>query len=172
MTILHVLEVPHPNLRQIAESVTVVNDDIRQIAKDMLETMYEDDGAGLAAIQVNIKKRIVVMDISDRRDAPLVFINPEIVEHGELRDAKEGCLSIPDYYEAVPRYSWVKVKALNEKGEPFVMEGEGLFAQCIHHETDHLNGILFIDYLSAFKRNRIVDKLEKIAKKKLKNRPL
>jgi peptide deformylase len=172
MTVLQVLEIPHLGLREIAESVAVVDDEIRQIAADMLETMYADEGAGLAAIQVNMRKRIVVMDVSDSRKEPLIFINPEILEQGELCDAREGCLSVPDFYEIVPRYSWVKVQALNEKGETFVMEGKGLFAQCMHHEMDHLNGILFIDYLSAFKRNRIVSKLEKLAKQKLKNRPL
>jgi peptide deformylase len=172
MSTLKVLEIPDPHLRLIAEPVEVVDDAIRKIAADMLETMYADNGAGLAAIQVNIQKQIIVMDVSDAGNTPLVFINPEILEHGELRDAKEGCLSVPEFYETVPRYSWVKVRALNEKGEFFEMEGKDLFAQCVHHETDHLKGILFIDYLSAFKRNRIVEKLEKLAKKKLKHKPL
>jgi peptide deformylase len=173
MALLHLLEVPHPDLRNIAEPVEVVDDDIRQIAANMLETMYAENGVGLAAIQVNIKKRIVVMDLSDTRDQPQIFINPEIVEHRGMQNCKEGCLSVPETWgEDIPRFSWVKARFLNEKGESMTQEGDGLFAQCMHHETDHLEGKLFIDYLSPLKRNRILTKLEKIAKQKLKNRPL
>ena len=167
MPLLHILQIPHPALRKIAQPVEVVDDQIRQIASDMLETMYTDNGVGLAAIQVNIQKRIVVLDISDTRDEPHIFINPKIVSEKGRETFQEGCMSVPGFWEMVERAASVTVEALNEKGEPFTMELTGLFADCIQHEIDHLDGVLFIDHLSSFKRDRILKKFEKLAKQKM-----
>ncbi|WP_415889762.1 peptide deformylase [Neptuniibacter sp. SY11_33] len=165
MAKLTILEYPDPRLRTIAEPVETVDDEVRTQIDDMFETMYAAPGIGLAATQVNIHKRIVTMDISDDQNEPLVMINPEFeVIDEELHKYQEGCLSVPGFYENVKRPQKVKLKALDYNGEPYEMEAEGLLAVCIQHELDHLNGKLFVDYISMLKRNRIKSKLEKLHK--------
>ena len=162
MAILDILEFPDPQLRTIARPVKEVDERIKQLVRDMTETMYDAEGIGLAATQINVHRQIVVIDVSEERDTTLVFINPSIeVLDPELHNYQEGCLSVPGYYEEVSRPTAVKVKALNEKGEAFEITAEGLLAVCIQHEMDHLNGKLFVDYISALKRNRIKQKLQK-----------
>lgn len=167
MALLSILEFPDPRLRTIAKVVTKVDDRIRRLIDDMFETMHEAPGIGLAATQVNEHIQVIVIDISEDKNTPLVFINPEIeVIDDELHDYEEGCLSVPGYSEEVTRPRHVRVKALDRDGEAFVMEPEGLLAVCIQHEIDHLNGKLFVDYLSNIKRQRIRKKLEKQHKAK------
>ncbi len=162
MAILDILEFPDPQLRTIARPVKVVDERIQQLVSDMTETMYDAEGIGLAATQVNVHRQVVVIDVSEERDTPLVFINPSIeVLDPELHNYQEGCLSVPGYYEEVSRPTGVKVSALNEQGEAFEITAEGILAVCIQHEIDHLNGKLFVDYISALKRNRIKQKLQK-----------
>lgn len=162
MATLEILEFPDPRLRIQAKPVEKVDDRIRKLVADMFETMYEARGIGLAATQVNVHEQVVVIDLSEDRSQPMVFINPEItVLDQDMADWEEGCLSVPGYSETVERPKNVRVKALNEQGEEFVIEPEDLLAVCIQHEVDHLNGKLFVDYLSALKRNRIRSKLEK-----------
>ncbi|MGM0632959.1 MAG: peptide deformylase [Pseudomonadota bacterium] len=162
MAKLDILEFPDPRLRTVARPVEKVDDDLRQVIDDMFETMYEAPGIGLAATQVNVHQRLIVIDVSDERDQPLVFINPEIEVLDEtLSEYDEGCLSVPGFYETVTRPQIVHVKALDRDGEPFEMRAEGLLAVCIQHERDHLDGKLFVDYLSTLKRQRIRNKLEK-----------
>ena len=162
MAILNILEFPDPRLRTIAKAVERVDDDLRQLIDDMFETMYDAPGIGLAATQVNVHKRLVVMDLSEDKSQPRVFINPEF-EYltDEVDQYQEGCLSVPGYYENVDRPQLVKIKALDRDGKPFEMTADGLLAVCIQHECDHLNGKLFVDYLSTLKRDRIKKKLEK-----------
>ncbi len=163
MAILNILEFPDSRLRTIAKPVAVVDDEVRQLVDDMFETMYEAPGIGLAATQVNVHKRIVVMDLSEDRSEPLVFINPEFEAlTDEMEQYQEGCLSVPGFYENVDRPQRVKINALGRDGKPFEMIAEGLLAVCIQHECDHLNGKLFVDYLSNLKRDRIKKKLEKL----------
>ncbi|WP_313056497.1 peptide deformylase [Stutzerimonas nitrititolerans] len=163
MAILNILEFPDTRLRTIAKPVDVVDDDIRQLIDDMFETMYDAPGIGLAATQVNVHKRVVVMDLSEDKSEPRVFINPEFeFLTDEMDQYQEGCLSVPGFYENVDRPQKVKVKALDRDGQPFELIAEGLLAVCIQHECDHLNGKLFVDYLSNLKRDRIKKKLEKI----------
>ena len=163
MTVLNILEFPDKRLRTVAKPVSTVDSRIQTLVKDMLETMYEAEGIGLAASQVDVHERVVVMDLSESRDEPLVFINPEITPlTDELFSYQEGCLSVPGFYEDITRPAKVKINALNEKGESFEMEAEGLLAVCIQHECDHLAGKLFVDYLSNLKRDRIQRKLDKI----------
>ncbi|EKM95348.1 MAG: peptide deformylase [Pseudomonas sp.] len=163
MAILNILEFPDPRLRTIAKPVEVVDDGIRQLIDDMFETMYEAPGIGLAATQVNVHKRVVVMDLSEDKSEPRVFINPEFEALTEEMDQyQEGCLSVPGFYENVDRPQKVRVKALDRDGQPYEIIAEGLLAVCIQHECDHLNGKLFVDYLSSLKRDRIKKKLEKL----------
>ncbi|WP_417534676.1 peptide deformylase [Marinobacterium stanieri] len=162
MAKLNILEFPDPRLRTIAEPVEQVDDEIRKIVDDMFETMYDAPGIGLAATQVNVHKRIVTIDISEEGNEPLVMINPEFtVLQDELEEMQEGCLSVPGFYEEVKRPNRILLKALDRDGNPYELEAEGLLAVCIQHELDHLNGKLFVDYLTALKRNRIRGKLEK-----------
>lgn len=161
MAILNILEYPDPRLRTKAEPVAVVDDQLRQLAADMLETMYAAPGIGLAATQVNVHRRILVADISEKQDTPHVFINPEIVERQGTEVMEEGCLSVPGFYEAVTRSEWIRVRALGLDGQPFEMALDGLLAVCVQHEMDHLEGKLFVDYLSDLKRQRIRKRLEK-----------
>ena len=166
MAILTILEFPDPRLRTQAKSVEAVDSRIRQLVDDMFETMYAAPGIGLAATQVNVHERVVVMDLSDEQNAPLVFINPEVEIIGEEKqDYQEGCLSVPGFYETVERPSNIRVKALDRDGTPFVLEPDGLLAVCIQHELDHLDGKLFVDYLTPLKRQRIRQKLEKLHRK-------
>ena len=162
MAILNILEFPDSRLRTHAKPVAAVDESIRQLVDDMFETMYEAPGIGLAATQVNVHKRVVVMDLSEDRSEPLVLINPELEPlTDEMDQYQEGCLSVPGFYENVDRPQRVKVKALDRDGKPYELIAEGLLAVCIQHECDHLNGKLFVDYLSNLKRDRIKKKLEK-----------
>lgn len=164
MAILDILHFPDPRLRKHAEPVTEVDDAIRKIVDDMFETMYTAPGIGLAATQVNIQKRIIVVDVSKDQDQPMVFINPEILERRGEEEMEEGCLSVPGFYETVRRADAVRVRALGRDGKPFEIEADGLLAVCIQHELDHLEGKLFVDYISPLKRQRIKAKLEKQAR--------
>ena len=164
MARLEILEFPDPRLRTKAMPVAEVDDRIRTLCDDMLETMYDAKGIGLAATQVNVHERVVVMDLSEERDSPQFFINPEIEPYGELVDGEEGCLSVPGYYDAVQRPERVRIKALGRDGLPFEIDAEGLLAICIQHECDHLAGKLFVDYLSPLKRTRVRKRLEKSKK--------
>ncbi len=165
MTILTVLRFPDERLRTKAADVVEVNDDIRSIVDDMFETMYDENGVGLAATQVNIHQRIVVIDVSENKETPITLINPEIIaKSDETFINEEGCLSVPGCYAKVDRHETVTVKALNRDGEEFTLDGEELLSICIQHELDHLAGILFVDHLSPLKRQRIKAKLEKEAR--------
>lgn len=161
MALLHILHYPDPRLRLISTPVVSVDDEIRQLLDDMLETMYAAPGIGLAAPQVNVTKRIIVVDTSPKGDDPRCLINPEIIAYDGVEVMEEGCLSVPGFHENVERAQQIKVRALGRDGEPFEMEAEGILAVCIQHETDHLDGKLFVDYLSEIKRNRIQKKMEK-----------
>jgi peptide deformylase len=161
MAKLDILTFPDPRLRNRAVPVARVDAQIQRIVSDMLETMYAAPGIGLAAIQVNIPKRIVVIDISEERNAPLCLINPEILGLSGEEQMDEGCLSVPGFTESVTRAERVRVRALDADGEPFELETDGLLAVCIQHELDHLEGKLFVDHISALKRLRIRHKLEK-----------
>ena len=161
MALLPILHFPDPRLRIKAAPVAAVDDALRKLVDDMFETMYAAPGIGLAAPQINVSKRVVVIDISLERNQPLCLINPEILaREGEI-SSEEGCLSVPDEFEVVERASKVEVRALGRDGLPFEMEAEGLLAVCIQHELDHLDGKLFVDYLSALKKQRLRKRLEK-----------
>ncbi|RTZ73475.1 MAG: peptide deformylase [Gammaproteobacteria bacterium] len=164
MAILEILKFPDPRLRNHAKPVKQVDARIRQLAEDMLETMYDAPGIGLAATQVGVAKQLIVVDISEERDQPLVLINPEVVEREGEEEMEEGCLSVPGFYEKVKRAERVRIRALDREGEPLEMELDGLLAVCVQHEIDHLHGKLFVDYLSKLKRERIRKKLEKEAR--------
>jgi peptide deformylase len=164
MTVLTVLHYPDDRLRTVAKPVTEITAQTRQLVADMLDTMYDENGIGLAATQVNIHQRVVVIDISESRDQPQVFINPEIINKSGDTTYEEGCLSVPQSYANVERAAAVTVKAQNTEGEWFELEADGLLAICLQHELDHLVGKLFIDYLSPLKRDRIKKKLEKEAR--------
>lgn len=161
MAILNILHFPDERLRTKAKPVAEVTNKHRTLISDMLETMYDAPGIGLAATQVNVHERILVIDISDEKDQPIVLINPEILEKEGDQEFDEGCLSVPGIYETLHRAEKVRVKAVNDKGENFEMRAEGLLAICIQHEIDHLEGKLFVDYLSQLKKQRIRKKLEK-----------
>ena len=161
MAILNILHFPDERLRTKAKPVAEVTNKHRTLISNMLETMYDAPGIGLAATQVNVHERILVIDISDEKDQPIVLINPEILEKEGDQEFDEGCLSVPGIYETLHRAEKVRVKALNNKGEKFEMRAEGLLAICIQHEIDHLEGKLFVDYLSQLKKQRIRKKLEK-----------
>jgi peptide deformylase len=161
MSKLDILTFPDPRLRNRAEPVHAVDETVRGIVDDMFETMYAAPGIGLAAIQVNVPLRIIVIDVSDEQDQPLCLINPEILARDGEEQMEEGCLSVPGYYEPVTRAERVRVRALDRDGQPFELETDGLLAVCIQHEIDHLDGKLFVDYISALKRQRIRKKLEK-----------
>ena len=162
MALLNILEFPDPRLRTVATPVAVVDDSIRQLIDDLLETMYDAPGIGLAATQVNVHKRILVMDVSEEHDQPRAFINPEITVLDEtLGQYDEGCLSVPGFYEEVQRPRRIRVAAIDRDGEAFEEELDGLAAICLQHEVDHLDGKLFVDYISPLKRQRIRRKLEK-----------
>ncbi|NYS60158.1 peptide deformylase [Vreelandella salicampi] len=162
MAKLPILEYPDERLRTKAAPVENVDDEVRQLVDDMLETMYDARGIGLAATQVDVHRRVVVMDVSDESGQPLVLINPSYTPLGEEKEPlSEGCLSIPEYYAEVPRYLKVKLNALDRNGEPYELEADGLLSHCIQHEFDHLEGVLFVDYLSPLKRNRVLKKMQK-----------
>ena len=162
MALRKILEFPDPRLRTIAKPVESVDDSIRVLIDDMFETMYEAQGIGLAATQIDVHLRVVVIDLQDEQNAPLVMINPEFeLLTQEIDEMQEGCLSVPGIYEVVKRPEHIRLKALDRSGEPYEMEAEGLLAACIQHECDHLNGKLFVDHLSGLKRSRIKSKLTK-----------
>lgn len=164
MALLNILHFPDPKLRTVAKSVTLFDDELKQFVSDMFETMYEASGIGLAATQVDRHIRLLVIDVSEKGDAPRCFINPEIARADGESHVDEGCLSIPGYYEAVTRADHIRVRAQDVNGDIFEVEAEGLEAVCIQHEMDHLLGRLFVDYLSPLKRNRIRSKLLKLKK--------
>jgi len=164
MAQLNILHYPDSRLRKPALPVETVDDSIKTLVADMLETMYAAPGIGLAATQVNVQKRLVVMDLSENKSQPQVFINPTILEREGEGEMEEGCLSVPGFSETVRRAERIRVSALDLNGEPFELEAQGLLAVCIQHEIDHLDGKLFVDYLSTLKRERIRKKLEKQAR--------
>ncbi len=164
MALLPILHFPDSRLYTKAKPVARVDDRIRQLIKDMAETMYEAPGIGLAATQVNVHERVIVMDVSEDRNELLALINPEILERDGEQIGEEGCLSVPGVFDKVKRAEHVRVRALNEQGEPLEMEAEGLLAVCVQHEIDHLEGKVFIEYLSLLKQGRIKNKLAKLAR--------
>ena len=162
MSQLSILRYPDPRLHTVAKPVAAVDDRIRRLVDDMLETMYAAEGVGLAATQVDVQERVIVIDVSDAHDDPQVLINPEIVERSEETVfSDEGCLSVPTFYEKVRRNARVKVRALGRNGEPYEFEADGLLSVCVQHEMDHLMGKVFVEYLSPLKRERIRNKLLK-----------
>jgi peptide deformylase len=166
MTKLAILEYPDPRLRTKAEPIRAVDDAVRKLTDDMLETMYAARGVGLSATQVDVHRRLLVLDVSDTRDQPLVFINPEILAAEGQTPGEEGCLSVPGIYDKVERAERIKVRALDRDGAPFEMDAEGMLAICIQHEMDHLEGKLFVDYLSELKRQLIRRRLQKERKQR------
>lgn len=166
MALLQVLEFPDPRLRKVAAPVTDFDDRLRTLVDNMFETMYQQEGIGLAATQVNVHKRVLVLDISEEKDSPQVLINPEFdVIDEELQEYQEGCLSVPGFFEEVSRPRAIRLRACDPQGEPYELEARGLLAVCIQHEIDHLDGKLFVDYLSPLKRQRIRGKLVKEQRK-------
>ncbi|MEM8986572.1 MAG: peptide deformylase [Pseudomonadota bacterium] len=166
MAIRDIITAPDPRLREVSKPVEAVDDDLRALMDDMLETMYDAPGIGLAAIQIGVPKRVIVMDLARSEDgeapAPRYFVNPEILDPAdEMKPYDEGCLSVPEFYEQVDRPATCTVKYLDYDGTPQVLEADGLLSVCIQHEMDHLNGVLFIDHLSRLKRDRILSKLKK-----------
>ena len=161
MALLNILEYPDPRLRKVAVPVAAVTPDIQKLVADLAETMYAAPGVGLAATQVAVHKRVIVIDISETRDDLRVFINPEIVAAEGEAECEEGCLSVPGYYDKVTRAARVRVRALNEHGTPFELQAEGLLAVCVQHEIEHLEGKVFVDHLSPLKRARLSARLRK-----------
>jgi peptide deformylase len=166
MTKLAILEYPDPKLRTRATPVAEVDESVRQLAADLLETMYGANGVGLAATQVNVHRRVIVLDVSETRNQPLVLINPELVSAEGKGPGEEGCLSVPGIYDTLSRATHIRIRALDLTGKPFEMDAEGLLAVCIQHEMDHLEGKLFVDYLSELKRQLIRRRLEKERRQK------
>ena len=165
MALLPVLCYPDPRLHKRAKPVVKVDERIKGIVKDMAETMYDAPGVGLAATQVDIHEQIIVIDVSDEQNELMVFINPELVWASEEKKSwREGCLSVPEYYDEVDRPANIRVKAIDLHGKPFELEADGLLAVCLQHEKDHLQGKVFVEYLSLLKRNRISLKMKKRAK--------
>ena len=169
MSLLNVLIYPDEQLRTIAEPVTEFDEQLQTFIDDMFETMYQEQGIGLAATQVNVHKQVITIDIEGDKSNQIVLINPEIIESSGETGIEEGCLSIPGFRGFVPRKEKVTVKALNRHGEEFTLEADELLAICIQHEIDHLKGVMFVDYLSPLKRNRIKDKLVKLQKQIARN---
>jgi peptide deformylase len=166
MTKLVILEYPDPRLRKKAEPVPAVDDAVRQFIDNLLDTMYAANGVGLAATQVDVHKRVIVLDVSPSRDQPLVLINPEILAAEGKAVNEEGCLSLPGIYDKLSRATNIRVRALGRDGKPFEMDADGLLAVCIQHEIDHLEGKVFVDYLSELKRQLIRRRLEKERKQR------
>ena len=164
MPLLDILQFPDKSLRKVATPVTEVDGRIDKLVTNMLETMYEAPGIGLAATQVNVHERLVVIDVSEESDTPLVLINPQVLESEGEQEMQEGCLSIPGIYETIKRSANIRVAAIDRHGEPYEMDADGLLAVCILHEIDHLDGKLFVDYLSLLKRTRIRKKMLKAQK--------
>ena len=166
MAIRKILTYPDDRLHKVAKLVSEVDPEIRRLVEDMAETMYDAPGIGLAATQVDVHKRVIVIDISEDRSDLRVFINPEILAKEGECEQEEGCLSVPGIYETVKRAKWIRVKALNQHGESFELETDGILAICVQHEMDHLEGKVFVEYLSSLKQNRIKTKMRKRAKEK------
>jgi peptide deformylase len=165
MSTLNILRYPDARLHKIAAPVTVFDEGLKKLVADMAETMYTAPGIGLAATQVDVHKRVIVVDVSERRDSLVVLVNPEIVEATGESDIEEGCLSVPSIYELVQRAERVKVRAHDQNGNAFTLEAQGLLAVCIQHEMDHLQGKVFVEYLSQLKQQRIRAKLAKQLRK-------
>ncbi|MDO6459987.1 peptide deformylase [Granulosicoccaceae sp. 1_MG-2023] len=165
MAIRDILVFPHPNLRKKAAPVETFDEALRTLVADMFETMYDAPGIGLAATQIDVHQRVIVIDVSEDKSEPMVFINPELLEQDGMNTHEEGCLSVPGFYETVERPEKIRVKAFDEHGKEFELETDGLLATCVQHEIDHLNGKVFVDYVSALKRDRIRKKLEKQQRK-------
>ena len=171
MALRTILRYPDPRLQQVAAPVAVVDDAIRELVRDMADTMYEAPGIGLAATQIDVHLRVIVIDLSEKRDSLQVFINPDIIQSGgELTVHEEGCLSVPGIFDNVERPGVITVQALNAQGERFTLEAEGLLAVCVQHEMDHLEGTLFVDHISALRRGMILRKLQKQKKTKAAER--
>lgn len=165
MARLNILRYPDARLHRAAAPVTVFDDSLKRLVADMAETMYAAPGIGLAAIQVDVPRQVIVVDVSERRDSLVVLVNPEIVESTGVSDIEEGCLSVPGIYELVERAERVKVRAYDQNGNPFTLEAQGLLAVCIQHEMDHLKGKVFVEHLSQLKQQRIRAKLSKQLRK-------
>mgnify|MGYP000414883776 CR=1 FL=1 len=161
MALLQILEFPDPRLRNRAQPVAQVDAALRTLIDDMFETMYAAPGIGLAATQVNVARRVLVIDLSERQNEPLALVNPEILQRAGVEETEEGCLSVPGYFDKVTRAEQIRVRALDRDGKQLEFDADGLLAVCIQHEIDHLDGKLFVDYLSELKRTRIRKKLEK-----------
>lgn len=170
--ILPIYQFPDSVLRLTAKPIETVDDSIKMLAQNMLETMYEAPGIGLAAPQVGVSKRLIVVDVSEDKSEPLIFINPEIIASSGSAECKEGCLSVPDIYEMVTRPSHIRLKALDQQGTPIEIVADDLLAVCIQHEIDHLNGKLFIDYLSPLKKKIAIERLTKLKKQMMKSKQL
>jgi len=166
MAILDILRYPDARLHKTATPVTVFDAPLRNLVRDLAETMYAANGIGLAATQVDVHKEVIVIDVSEHRDSLVVLVNPEILDSSGVSDIEEGCLSVPGIYESVPRAERVRVRAYDQNGNPFTLEAQGLLAVCIQHEMDHLRGKVFVEYLSALKQQRIRAKLEKQLRKR------
>lgn len=165
MALLTILQYPDPRLHNTAAPIPQVDDSVRSLIEDMAQTMYAAPGVGLAATQVDVHRQLIVIDISPTHDQLKVFINPEILESRGASGVEEGCLSVPGVYDKIQRAAWIRVRALDAKGEPFELEADGLLAVCIQHEMDHLKGKVFVEYLSPLKRNRILTRLRKQEKR-------
>jgi peptide deformylase len=161
MALLSIIKYPDPRLNKVAEAVMEVDQQVRRLVDDMAQTMYAAPGVGLAATQVDVHKRLIIIDISEDKDQLLVLINPEILESSGEVECEEGCLSVPGVYESVVRAGQVRVAAIDANGDPFELEASGLLAVCIQHEMDHLKGIVFVEYLSRLKQGRIARKMRK-----------
>jgi len=161
MALLPILEYPDPRLKKVAARVEAVTPEIRKLVRDMAETMYAAPGVGLAATQVNVHKRVIVIDISDHKDSLRVFINPVLLSAEGEAECEEGCLSVPGYYDKVTRAARIRVRAQDDHGETYELDAEGLLAVCIQHEMDHLEGKVFVEYLSPLKRARVASKMRK-----------
>ncbi len=169
MALLNILRYPDPRLHTVARPVAAVDERIRRLVDDLLQTMYAADGVGLAATQVDVHERVLVMDTSEGHDTPLVLINPEIVSASqEMAVVEEGCLSVPTIYDRVERHARVRVRALDREGQPFEFDADGLVAVCVQHEMDHLLGKVFVEYLSSLKRDRIRTKMIKKTRDELR----
>jgi peptide deformylase len=165
MALLNILRYPDARLHKIAAPVTVFDESLKKLIRDMAETMYAAPGIGLAATQVDVYKQVIVIDVSERRDSLVVLVNPEIVDASGVSDIEEGCLSVPGVYDTVERAERVKVRAYDQSGNPFTLEAQGLLAVCIQHEMDHLKGKVFVEYLSQLKQQRVRAKLAKQLRK-------
>jgi peptide deformylase len=165
MPLLNILRYPDARLHKLAAPVTVFDEPLKKLVRDMAETMYAAPGIGLAATQVDVHKQVIVLDVSERRDCLVVLVNPEIVEATGISDIEEGCLSVPGVYDIVERAERVKVRAYDQNGNSFILEAQGLLSVCIQHEMDHLQGKVFVEYLSQLKQQRVRAKLAKQLRK-------